>query len=225
MKIKTRGITTTLLLIALMSILFSACRPKEPEIDINAEKTGFAQTAMVQATMTAQAQPTATPTLQPSPTETGSPESTATLTLTPASVNATTAAPISGNDLAAWLANDPPDNSEFRPGEEFTVTWTLENTGTSTWTTSYYIMFASGEQMGATEEKVFIPYNVAPGTNVKISVDFIAPEANGEKQSIWRFYNANDQSFYEFYVIIKVSDKAESNSTSETATPTATEAP
>jgi hypothetical protein len=225
MKKKTRGITTALLMIALISILFSACRSKEPEIDINAEKTSFAVTAIAQATMTAQSQPTATPTLQPSPTETGLPESTATVTLTPASVNATTAAPISGNDLAAWLSNDPPDNTVFRPGEEFTVTWTLENTGTSTWTTNYYIMFASGAQMGATEEKVYIPYNVAPGTNVKISVDFIAPETNGEKQSIWRFYNANDQSFYEFYVIIKVSDSAEGNSTSETVTPTITEAP
>ena len=225
MKIKNRGITSTLLVIALMSMLFSACRPKEPEIDINAEKTSFAVTAMAQATMTAQSQPTATPTLQPSPTETGLPESTATVTLTPTSVNATTAAPISGNDLAAWLANDPPDNTAFRPGEAFTVTWTLENTGTSTWTTSYYIMYTSGEQMGATEEKVFIPYNVAPGTNVKISVDFVAPEENGEKQSVWRFYNANDQSFYEFYVIIEVSDTAGGDSVTETATATATEAP
>jgi len=192
--------------ITMVSLLFSACRAKTPEIDINAEKTGFAQTAMVQATMTAQSQPTTTPTQQPSPTETGLPETTATSTLA-AVQTATTTAPVSGTDQAAWLANDPPDNTEFSPGEEFTITWTLENIGTSTWTTGYYINFASGEQMGA-GEKVTLPYDVSPGTNVKISANLIAPEEEGDKQSIWRLYNPNDLSFYEFYILIKVKNPA-----------------
>jgi hypothetical protein len=190
-------------ILILMSILFSACRPIEPTIDINAERTGFAQTAMVQGTMTAQAQPTTTNTSEPPSSATPTQEVTATTPPTATPSYATTEVTISGEDAGVWLANDPPDNTEFAPGEVFTITWTLENTGTSTWTNQYYIMFSSGEQMDA-EEKIYLPYDVPPGTNVKISVDFIAPESEGEKRSNWQLVNANDEAFYEFYVIIKV---------------------
>lgn len=203
---KKQSILIPMLALTLISVFITACGSKTPTIDINAERTGFAQTANVQATMTSQAQPTPTETPEPSPTFTPtqeiSPTSAATTSV------ATTAAPISGNDVGVWIANDPPDNTVFSPGEAFTVTWTLENTGTSTWTTNYYLKFSSGEQMGA-EDEVFLPYDVPPGTNVKVSVDFIAPENEGEKQSNWQLVNANDQSFYEFWVIIEVSKPAE----------------
>jgi hypothetical protein len=197
------GLTTVIFL----SILISACSPKEPTVDINAERTGFAQTAMIQGTETAQVQPTATETLEPTPTLTQSEES---VEITPTAggttavsptVSATTAVPISGADAGVWLANDPPDNTEVVVGEAFTITWTLENIGTSTWTTGYYILFTSGDRMGA-PEKVFLPYDVPPGTNVQISVDFEGPESTGEKQSNWSLVNANDQAFYAFWVKI-----------------------
>jgi hypothetical protein len=206
MKMKKMNISILLGVLALLSIVLSACGPETPTIDINAERTGFAQTANVQATMTSQAQPTPTETPVPSPTFTPTQEISPTSAATTSVV--TTAAPISGNDAGVWIANDPPDNTVFSPGEAFTVTWTLENTGTSTWTTNYYLKFSSGEQMGAVDE-VFLPYDVPPGTNVKVSVDFIAPENEGEKQSNWQLVNANDQSFYEFWVIIEVSKPAE----------------
>jgi hypothetical protein len=92
-----------------------------------------------------------------------------TATVTEASTDPTATVAITGADSAAWRANDPPDNTVFKQGEEFTVTWTIENTGTSTWSTGYYIKFYSGEQMGA-EDEIYLPYSVPPGTNVQISV-------------------------------------------------------
>lgn len=206
--IKSKLIVLTALV--LVSLILTACGNKEPETDINAQKTSFAQTAEVQATMTAQAVPTETATPEPTatPTATATTEGTAvgiisTSTPTGSAGNPTATVAISGNDAAAWRANDPVDNTVFAPGEEFTVTWTIENTGTSTWTTSYYISFASGEQMGA-EDEIKLPYSVPPGTNVQISVDFVAPSSTGTKQSDWVLKNANGDTFYTFYIIVEV---------------------
>jgi len=196
-------------LIAISALLFSACQTSEPTQDIDAQKTGFAQTADVQMTMTAEAQPTSTPTSAPTPT----PEATATVESTetpegeetPAGINTATQISSSGRDAAAWLSNDPPDDTVFAPGEEFTVTWTLENTGTSTWNNNYYIEFAADEQMGA-EDKYYIPLDVPPNTSVQISADFITPESEGKKQSTWNLVNDNDNAFYQFFVVIEVSE-------------------
>ena len=186
--------------LVMLLVTMSACGAKEPTLDIDAQKTGFAQTAEAQAALTAQAQPTATKTpeatLTPTPTET--PISTATAGPSP------TTAPVSGNDVGQWRAQDPPDNTEFSPGEVFTVTWTIENTGTSTWTTGYYIESISGEPMDA-GDKVYLPYNVPPGTSVQISVELKAPSAAGEYKSVWSLANANETVFYSnFYIVINV---------------------
>jgi hypothetical protein len=109
-----------------------------------------------------------------------------------------------GIDDAQWRAQSPEDNTEFLPGETFTVTWKLENTGTSTWTTSYYIQFTSGDQMDA-EEKVYLPYPVPPGKNVEVSVDLKAPNDAGEYKSVWSLLNTNDEVFYtNFFIVINV---------------------
>jgi len=197
------------IIIAISALVFSGCQSSEPTQDINAQKTGFAQTANVQITMTAEAQPTSTPTTAPTPT----PEATSTVENTetpegeetPTGINTATPISSSGRDAAAWLSNDPPDDTVFAPGEEFTVTWTLENTGTSTWNNNYYIEFAADEQMGA-EDKYFIPLDVPPNTSVQISADFIAPESEGKKQSTWNLVNDNDNAFYQFFVVIEVSE-------------------
>ena len=205
---KTNKMIVLSLVLTLTSVLFSACGPKVPTLDIDAQKTSFAQTAEAQANMTQAAQPTATPTLEPSltptPTETQTADVTEPTATATAGTPTATQAVITGNDSGQWIAQDPVDNTKFNPGETFTVTWTIENTGTSTWTTKYYIKFASGEQMDATE-KVNLPYDVPPGTNVQISVEFKAPMTAGEYQSTWSLLNANDNAFYtNFFIIINV---------------------
>ncbi len=227
MKNKTRKIFLVIAALVFVSTVFSACGPKEPEIDINAQKTGFAQTAEVQATMTAQAQPTLTPTPEVTftPTLTLTPTGgtpTSTPSATPTGPTATIAT--GGADAAAWRANDPPDNTVFSPGEKFTVTWTIENTGTSTWSTAYFIQFYSGEQMSA-PDKVFLPYSVPPGKNVQVSVEFTAPESDGTKRSDWIFKNASDQTFYSFYIVIDVGEASQATTEAPAATETITPTP
>ncbi len=214
---KTTGRNTiALILMLLLGLILSGCSQGEPEIDVEAQRTGFAQTANAQGTQTAAAQPTATETVVPTPTHTHTPQPSNTPQLTPTESEEVAPPPTGGSDAAQWLANDPPDNTPFGPGEAFTVTWTIENVGSSTWTANYYIEFASGDQMEA-PEKVFLPYPVSPNTNVQISVDFIAPIATGTKQSNWKLVNANDIAFYDFYVIVEIVEGGGS--------PTATEEP
>ena len=224
----------------MLLITLTACGSKSTEIDIDAQRTGFAQTADAQATMTAQSMPTATATQTLLPTATFTPTLEITVTPTgnttrtesqPGGPTITNTSAIVGTDGDRWMSNDPPDNTNFLPNQEFTVTWTLENVGTSSWSTNYYIQFASGEQIDA-EEKVFVPYPVAPNTNVQISVAFTAPAELGEYQSNWKLYNAKDVAFYDFYMIIDVVEQGETeqpspttSATSDTPTPTVTVTP
>jgi hypothetical protein len=205
MRLKPNKFSPLLMMGVLFSLLISACGVETPTIDIMAEKTGFAQTANVQMTQTAEAVPTATYTPQPTMTEATPQESSPTdevlVSLTP--TTSVTAMPVEGEDGAAWRENDPPDNTEFTPGETFTVTWKLENTGTSTWTTNYYIQYFAGELIGSSE-KIYLPYEVPQGTSVTISAEFVAPETTGEKQSIWQLFNADEEAFYEFYIVVNV---------------------
>jgi hypothetical protein len=184
--------------------------------------------------MTAEALPTATPTLEPTATSTPTPEITPTLTGTdtegtptddgaPAATVAPTNPPGGGTNAAMWRANDPPDNTNFSPSEEFTVTWTIENVGSSNWSTQYYIQFSSGEAMGVEQDtKVFLPYPVAPNTSMQISVDFVAPEETGEKRSDWKLFDAAGNAFYDFYIIIDVVPPGTTEEPSPTPTETTT---
>lgn len=220
---RSRKYTALLFVVILLGIILSACGQREPEIDIDAQRTGFAQTADVQASLTSAARPTATETPVPtatSPAFTSTPEATNTPAFTPTESEEEVQPPTGGTELAAWLANDPPDNTKFAPGQAFTVTWTIENIGTSTWSTSYYIEFANGEQMGAVD-KVSLPYPVPPNKNVQISVDFVAPSSTGVKRSNWKLVNANDVAFYDFFIVIEV-DEAAASAPASTNTPEAT---
>lgn len=206
----TRKNTLVLTLTILLGLILSACQTAEPELDIDAQKTGFAQTADVQATMTAAAQPTATETLFPTPTLTATVAPTNTPGSTPTEVSNTEVSnteepPTGGTDTAQIIAQEPQDNTNIKPGEAFTVTWTFENQGTSTWTTNYYIEHAFGEQLGA-EEKVYVWLPVPPKTSLPITVPLVAPETPGSKESNWKFFNANGEAFYDFSITINIAE-------------------
>lgn len=201
----TQKYIVPLILIILAGLILSACRSAEPELDIDAQKTGFAQTAEVQATLTSAARPTATETPLPSPTFTPVPTATKTPVLTPTEADDDDTPPAGGIDRAQVIAQVPNDNTSYQPGEAFTVTWTLQNNGTTTWTVNYYIKFAFGESMG-TEDPVYIWLPVPPETNLPLTVNLVAPETAGSKVSNWKLFNANGDAFYDFSVTITVGE-------------------
>jgi uncharacterized protein YkwD len=69
-----------------------------------------------------------------------------------------------------------PDNTRLDPGEKFTKTWKLQNTGSCTWT-DYTISFVSGDQMDA-PDSVPVP-ETQVSDPVEVSIDLIAPLEDG----------------------------------------------
>ncbi len=87
-----------------------------------------------------------------------------------------------------------PDGTAFTTGATFTKIWRLKNVGTCTWTTSYSLVFSSGEQMGTTAS-VPMPKTVAPGQTVDLSVNLTAPATPGTYRGYWQLKNASGVLF------------------------------
>ena len=86
------------------------------------------------------------------------------------------------------------DGSYIAPGNTFIKTWRIRNNGTTTWTTNYKLVFVSGTQM-ASVSSVNLPYTVAPGQTVDISVQMTAPTAAGSYKSEWMLVNESGTRF------------------------------
>ena len=163
---------------------------------------------------TATATPTSTGTPQtPTPTPTG------TITVPPSSC-----------DRAQFIADvNYPDGTVVSPGATFTKTWRLKNVGQCPWTTSYQLVFFSGQQMGAPASLTFTQ-NVAVGQTFDFSVNMTAPSSAGSYRGYWMFKNASGALFgiglqgnKPWWVDIKVSGPtATPGGPTNTPTPTAT---
>jgi hypothetical protein len=140
-----------------------------------------------------------------------------------------TGQPLDCDDLAAFVADVTfPDGSILAPSEAFLKIWTLQNSGTCTWTPSYSIIFFGGERMGASSV-IALTTSVPPGDIVNLAVDMIAPILPGTYQGFWRLRNVEgvlfgigpdgDQSFW-----VKIVVPAQPTITS-TITPTPTPSP
>ena len=123
-------------------------------------------------------------------TPTGTPP-TSTPTNTPGPVTV----PPSACDRAQFVADvNIPDGTVLAPGATFTKTWRLKNVGACAWSTSYQLVFFSGEQMGAAASAPF-PQNVAVSQTVDISINMTAPSAAGSYRGYWMFKNASGALF------------------------------
>ncbi len=103
-----------------------------------------------------------------------------------------------------------PDGTVMAPGEVFTKTWRLQNRGTCTWTSDYFLVYTSGDPMGGTTA-VRLPGSVAPGQYVDVSVTLTAPNSLGRQAGYWMLRNPSgalfgygDKAEQAFYVVIKV---------------------
>ncbi len=223
----------TILLILSIPVILLGCAnkaPASPTTNPNLIYTAAAQTADARLTQIFLSTPSATA-IPPSPTvdfvqtmaaKTASALQTQAATLSPAPQTTTTAtqSPSSTSaDRAVFVADVTiPDGTVLAPKAAFTKTWKLQNAGSSTWTTSYKLEFINGEQMG-TVTSVPLAQSVAPGAQIDVSVNLVAPANPGSYQGFWKLKNAAGQFFNDsVYVMITVGS-------SSTAQPTSTGAP
>jgi hypothetical protein len=98
-------------------------------------------------------------------------------------------------DRASFISDvSIPDNTNFGQGTNFTKTWRLKNVGSCTWSTSYAIVFDSGNALNG-PVSVNLPNAVGPGQTIDMSVNLKAPSADGVYQGFWKMQNASGARF------------------------------
>jgi hypothetical protein len=240
-----KKVAITLFILLLLPLLLIGCGAKataSPTANPDLIRTAANQTADARLTEIFASTPSSTP-VTPSPTfdatqtmaaQTAVAQLTQVGSLTPspqASISPTSVPVGNSGDRAIFVADVTiPDGKVIAPGAAFTKTWKLQNGGTTTWTTSYSLAFASGEQMGDTTS-VPLLQSIPPGAQIDISVDMVAPDDPGSYQGYWKMKNASGQFFNDpVYVLITVGSPGTtplptSETPAATSTPTSTGAP
>jgi hypothetical protein len=106
-----------------------------------------------------------------------------------------TPSPTSKICLAASLVSETfEDGTVLAPGQHFTKTWWLRNTGHCAWTEEYAFVWHHGQKM-TTEEYRSFPGYVAPGESIPFTVDLVAPNSPGTHTSFWTLQDPNGSQF------------------------------
>jgi outer membrane murein-binding lipoprotein Lpp len=195
-------------MVILSIIILTGCRNASPTTDPNLKITEIASTVQAELTKISALTPSATPTIDATATpkkKTKTPTPIGTLatakpTKTPTPPGAATA------DDAKWIADVTiPDFSTLSPGQKFIKTWTIQNTGTTTWNKNYSLIYLEGLIGENNTISVKLTKDVLPGEQYDVSVNFVAPASNGLYPSYWKMYSASGYPFGEvlsmkFYV-------------------------
>ena len=99
----------------------------------------------------------------------------------------------------------PASGSTVLPGEALHLDATLQNTGTTTWQTSYKIVDYSNNAMAVTKE-YNLPNAVAPGGTVLISIYLAAPTTAGSYPENFYIQDAYGVQFGSFDYVLTVGD-------------------
>ena len=204
-------------------LLLSACGGSEagatPTMALEAIQTHAFETIAADLTQTALAAPK-TPSSTPTMLPTFAPEATSSgvaITLPAATQPAGMSPTASCYQLRFVSDVTIPDNTQMAPGQSFTKTWRVINTGSCAWEAGFKFTFVGGEQMSGTTYT--LPSAVAVNAETNISVPMVAPtNKTGSLRGNWRMQTAGGTYFGdEVYVLIVVGGG--------TLTPTSTSIP
>lgn len=106
-----------------------------------------------------------------------------------------TPVPVTLCDAAAFVKDvSIADGTVVGRGAAFTKTWRIQNAGSCSWTSSYALVFVSGDQLNA-PGNVALPGIVNPGQYIDLSVPMTAPNNDGHYQGFWKLRNASGVLF------------------------------
>lgn len=201
------------LIVVEVVVFLSACAPAQPQVDPNLVYTQAAETVSAQLALTQAAVPPATQTPEPSATV-ELPTATVVVmvpTFTPLALQQTTNTPPAtptqiraGGDQAKWAYTTPSDGSEFKAGQTFPLAIGLENTGSTTWTQEYKLIYAGGTQISSQTSLSYDPaggdkLTIPPGEKAEFIMLATAPLDPGSYKSTWFFKNPAGGFIYEVY--------------------------
>lgn len=185
---KTKIKKGSLITLLLLTFALAACQTATPTVDAAVKITEIASTMHAQMTLDVQLTPSVTPSPTITPTATEAPPTatvqvldvTSTATLQP-----TKAA--TGDDNAAWAGDVTiPDGTIVKPGSSFVKTWAIRNTGKTTWSKDFRLMYIDGLMDANQVLYVNLQQEVKPGETINVSVTFISPSELGTHYSYWR---------------------------------------
>jgi len=217
MSIRRPVITLVLLII---SLLLTACGPSEaeltPTVNPNAVRTEAVSTFASSLTQTALAAPTSTSTVPPSPTITLVPLTS----LTPGTITTSQAgAPATCANLVYVKDVTIPDNTQMTPGQTFTKTWQVQNSGSCAWAPGSKFSLVGGDAMGG--QALTLSQAVAAGATTELSVPMTAPTGKtGTISGTWRMSDDKGVFFGDALTVVIVIGGASASSTP--GAPTAT---
>lgn len=183
---------TVLLIAMLLAACGSSNAPEQgPTPDVAAVRTSAASTVVSQFTLTAAAF-TPTPAL---PTDTPAPEVTSTATVAAlaqvTNAQGTTVALCDNLDFVADV--NVPDGTNMAPGQDFTKTWRVKNTGSCPWGAGYKLIYSYGDKMSGQAQA--LTEVVQPGQEVEVSVQFTTPDTANQYVSAWQMSNPKGTTF------------------------------
>lgn len=233
--LKTRLMKRVQILMILGALLINACGANVPEatptpaLSVDQIQTFAVATFSSALTETAFAAPsntpvatTAAPTIGALATSTGGvPFGTAT---TPGAPVGGVAATASCYGLTFVSDVTIPDNTQMDPGESFTKTWKVQNSGSCAWESGSKFALSGGNAMGASTFS--LPAAVASGATYDVSVPMTAPGTPGTVRGNWRMSTAAGQFFGdEVYVVVVVGGASGAAATNTSAPAVATDTP
>ena len=184
--LKHKYIFTSLLILALPFLAACGGTPAEttPTVDTDSViATSIAQTMEAMA-QTQAAEVTPTPASTATPESLPSPTAATTAAGLPTATMASVQLPT--NCLIAGLVSETiPDGTAISKGASFTKEWRIINGGTCTWSTSYRMVYESGDQLGATSDSYNLTQSVSPGMSTTVSIKMTAPNTDGWYTGYW----------------------------------------
>lgn len=203
-----------IMLTLVAALVLSACGGSDadatPTVSVEQIQTLAVLTYQAQLTQTALANPSATP----SPTESPTPAATFAAP-TEGSPAALGTSPVTGGGQPSTcyglsFVRDVtiPDGTQMTPGQSFTKTWLVSNTGSCAWESGFIFNVVGGNSMGGVA--VTINQRVEPGRQYEFSVPMVAPtNVSGVVRGTWRLADANGSFFGDgVYVEVNVGGSA-----------------
>jgi hypothetical protein len=153
----------------------TSATPTSTPVDVPALFTEAAQTVIAQITQQA-------PTLTPTPLYTNTP-------IPPTATVVTPTPTVQQCEASAFVEDVTiPDGTQMAVNQHFTKTWRVQNSGSCTWITTFYLGFAYGELMGG-QTKVPLTSAVATGQTADLSVSLTAPNKTGKLTGVWSLFD------------------------------------
>ena len=193
-------------LLIVLGLLGSACGSSEaeatPTVGVPAIQTAAVATFAGGLTQTALVAPTKTATQSSTPPPTISASTLANVTPFGAGVVGNPTAACYGMAYVADVTI--PDSTAMTPGQAFTKTWKVRNSGTCAWDAGFKFAFTGGDNMNGAAYT--LPQSVPANTEINLSIAMTAPTNKaGALRSNWRMSNAAGQFFgNEVYVLIQI---------------------